>query len=375
MRRHPSTAQRENMSGMQDKKINVLQIVGNARLGGVASCLLNCYRRAGRERFRFDFVTYAPSDFDGEVLALDPDAKIYYISPFQKNFLRSISELEDICCGNDYSIVHSHLTALSDYSLAAAAHAKVPVRICHAHSALCKNSRHRLPENSASPFAAEHATHLMACSMRAAESAFGKRADEAVILPDAIEAEHFYSDDASYAAARTELGLSGKIVLFVGRFAIRNNIPFLIEAFAKASADENMTLVLVGDGEQRHAVREAATKLGVTERVRIVPPTDPAPWFKAADVFCMPTRHGEPGVAAIEAQAAGLKCIFSDAVPKETNITGNCIFLTDDPAAWAAELRKPATHAYDCSDNIVAARYDIAHEAHRLTDAYLKFLG
>ena len=43
---------------------NVAQIVGNAQLGGVVSCLLNYYRYVDKSKYRFDFITYGPSQFD-----------------------------------------------------------------------------------------------------------------------------------------------------------------------------------------------------------------------------------------------------------------------------------------------------------------------
>ena len=106
---------------MQDGRINVLHIVGNARLGGVASCLMNYFRRTDTRKFRFDFVTYAPSEFDGAVHEVDASAKVYHISPFQKNFLKGIFGMEKICKNNDYKVVHSHLTTLSAFCLSAAA--------------------------------------------------------------------------------------------------------------------------------------------------------------------------------------------------------------------------------------------------------------
>ena len=224
---------------MQGNRTNVLQIVGNARLGGVASCLLNYYRHADLTNFKFDFVTYAPSPFDEKVKEVDKEARIFYISPFQKNFLKGIFELEKICDRNDYSVMHSHLTTLSAFSLTAAAHTGIPVRICHVHSAFNKNSEHYLAKSFLRPFAAEHATHLMACSKHAAENIFGKRAAEAFILPDAIEAERFYSNGADYAESRKMLGLSGKVVLFVGRFVYQKNLPLLVRAFAAAARAES----------------------------------------------------------------------------------------------------------------------------------------
>ena len=199
-------------------------------------------------------MTYAPSVFDERVKEIDPDARVYYISPFQKNFLKALFDLEKVCGANDYDAVHSHLTTLSAFALTSAAHVGVPVRICHVHSAFNKKSEHYLAKSFLRPFAAEHATHLMACSRHAADNIFGKRAKEAIILPDAIEAEKFYSSAEEYSAARKKLGLDGKVILFVGRFVYQKNLPFLVRAFAAAAENENMTLVLLGDGEARHAI-------------------------------------------------------------------------------------------------------------------------
>lgn len=359
---------------MQGNRTNVLQIVGNARLGGVASCLLNYYRHADLTNFKFDFVTYAPSPFDEKVKEVDKEARIFYISPFQKNFLKGIFELEKICDRNDYSVMHSHLTTLSAFSLTAAAHTGIPVRICHVHSAFNKNSEHYLAKSFLRPFAAEHATHLMACSKHAAENIFGKRAAEAFILPDAIEAERFYSNSTDYAESRKMLGLSGKVVLFVGRFVYQKNLPLLVRAFAAAAKDDDMTLALVGDGEERHEILKLADELGIKNKVRLVPPSDPVPWYKAADVFCLPSRYEGLGMAAIEAQTAGVKCLLSQAVPRETDVTGRCVFLPDDENIWAEELKKPAEHFYDCGELIRMSGYDVAHEAHRLTDFYREAL-
>lgn len=359
---------------MRDERIKVLQIVGNARLGGVSACILNYFRRTDKSKFRFDFVTYGPSSFDEQVRAADSSSQIYYISPFQKNFFKAMMDMEKICSATEYDVVHSHLTTLSAFSLTAAKHAGVPVRICHAHSTFDKNSDHFLIKKLLRPFAADCATHLMACSIVAAQNIFGKQAGRTYILPDAIEAERFYSDATSYKNARIKLNVRNKTVLFVGRYVYQKNIPLLMRAFAKAAASEDMTLAIVGDGEDREQLLSLAQRLKITDKVKFVPPSDPADWYKAADVFCLPSRYEGLGMTAIEAQTAGLKCLLSEHVPQETDISGNCIFLPDDEDAWAAELNRPAPHFYDCRQKIESAHYDIANEAHRLSDFYIRAL-
>lgn len=354
---------------MQQNRIRVLQIIGDARLGGVSSCVMNYFKHADLSRFAFDFVTYSPSPFDEHIEAIDKSAKIYHISPFQKNFMKGIFDLEKILRANDYQIVHSHLGTLSAFTLPAAENAGVPVRICHAHSAFNKSSEHYMVKSFLRPLATENATHLLACSRHAAQNTFLKRAGEAVIMPDAIEVQRFCSSEEQYIAARRQLGLSGKIVLFVGRFAKQKNIPFLIDAFADA-AEGDMTLAIVGGGEEERALAAEAATLGLESRVRIVPPTEPATWYRAADVFCMPSLYEGLGMAAVEAQAAGLACILSSSVPKEADVSGNCVFLPLKRELWAAELKKNFSHFYGNERKVRDSGYDILLEAHRLTDFY-----
>lgn len=115
-----------------------------------------------------------------------------------------------------------------------------------------------------------------------------------------------------------------------------------------------MTLVLLGDGEERHEIHKISSELDVADKVKIIPPCNPADWYKAADLFCLPSRYEGLGMAAIEAQAAGLKCLLSESVPKEADVTGKCVYLPDDLNAWTEELKKPAPHFYDCKEAIAA---------------------
>ena len=356
---------------MNDNRIKVLQVVGNARIGGVAAFILNYYKRVDLERFCFDFVTYAPSSFDEEVTKVDPNAKVYYISPFQRNFIKGIAQLEKICKKGGYDIVHSHLTTLSAFSLSAAHSAGIPVRICHAHSAFNKNSEHYLIKSFLRPFAADNATHLMACSAHAAQSIFGKRAGVATILPNAIDLDRFLSSQSEYEEARNRLGVTGRAVLFVGRFEYQKNIPLLLRAFARAAAeDKELNLLIIGDGTRKKEIEEIIAARGIGGRVRIVEPCDPAPYYKAADLFCLPSRYEGLGIVAIEAQTSGLHCLLSEAVPKEADVTGRCTFLPDDIELWAEELKKPRGHFYDCRKALADAHYDITLEAERLTKFY-----
>ena len=235
----------------KDGRIKVMQIVGNARLGGVVSCVLNYYSHMDRSRYRFDFITYGPSPLEEKLREIDAESRVFTVPPFDgTSCLSAMRALKGILREGKYSIVHSHLTTLSAFALRAAKSAGTPVRICHAHSTFDKNSDHYAVKAILRPFAAKCATHRMACGELAAQNLYRKQASNAFILRNAIDLDTYSFDPQ----ARKKLNLSGRVLLFAGRFAPQKNLFFLLEAFARARKKYPaipFTLAMVGDGAQK----------------------------------------------------------------------------------------------------------------------------
>lgn len=73
-------------------------------------------------------------------------------------------------------------------------------------------------------------------------------------------------------------------------------------------------LVIAGDGELRGEVEALARKLGVSDRLTILGyVTDIGAWYRAFDMFLMTSRNEGAPVVAIEASAAGLPVVATDA--------------------------------------------------------------
>jgi len=120
------------------------------------------------------------------------------------------------------------------------------------------------------------------------------------------------------SGVRRELGIGdGDPVLgFVGRLTRDKGIPELLEAFEEIlRAEPKCWLLLVGWFD------EAEDALNMQQRARIMrhsrikyvgPVVDPAPYYRAMDVFVLPThREGFPNVA-LEAAACGLAVITTE---------------------------------------------------------------
>jgi glycosyltransferase involved in cell wall biosynthesis len=101
-------------------------------------------------------------------------------------------------------------------------------------------------------------------------------------------------------------------------------------------------LVIVGDGELNTSVLKLATELGIEDRVKIVGYVeDMGAWYSAFDAFLLTSANEGAPVVAIEALAAGIPVVATDAGGTRTVVDdGETGFLADvgDVEALAAHL-------------------------------------
>lgn len=170
--------------------------------------------------------------------------------------------------------------------------------------------------------------------------------DKVRVVPFAIDPARFEDAEAIEArAAVLQSGLRGPTVLFVGRLVYYKGIEVLVRAMAEVNGD----LVIIGTGPLESRLREVATALGIAERITFVPrvdDTDLAAWYRAADVFCLPSTEPSEayGLVQLEAHLSGTPVVSTDlptGVPF-VNLDGvsGLTVPVGDVAALAAALNK-----------------------------------
>lgn len=109
-----------------------------------------------------------------------------------------------------------------------------------------------------------------------------------------------------------------QIILYLGRLHEKKGIEELLNAVARLPADKVM-LIIAGSGDHRYelTLRERATGLGLQGRVHFtgfVTGEDKDMLLQGSDIFALPSRHENFGIAVLEALMAGLPVLIADGV-------------------------------------------------------------
>jgi glycosyltransferase involved in cell wall biosynthesis len=103
-------------------------------------------------------------------------------------------------------------------------------------------------------------------------------------------------------------------IIFVGRFIREKHVDVLVRAFAILLPEyPDCTLVLLGDGPEREAIRSLIRELAIENRVLLKPSRDShdevISLMKSSHVCVIPSTREGFGIAALEALACGLPVV------------------------------------------------------------------
>jgi glycosyltransferase involved in cell wall biosynthesis len=323
------------------RPIRILQVVTIMNRGGLETMLMNYYRQVDRTKIQFDFMVHRNEEghYDKEII--DLGGKLFRMPQIRPgNYRLYFKQLDEFFKKHSYyKVVHSHINENSSFVLRAANRADIPCRIAHSHlSDLGLDLKYpfRLYARSVMK---NNPNNYFACSKKAGEWLFGKNhpdRGDIKVLNNAVDVKKFKFNEQVRARVRNELQTGNKLVIgHIGRINKQKNHDFLIDIFKEVQEREpDSLLVLAGEGHLRKAVEQKVKSLGLSEHVRFLGVReDVADLFQSFDLFLFPSLFEGLPVVLVEAQAAGLNCIVSDTITKETDITGRLKFksLNDSP--------------------------------------------
>ncbi len=161
-------------------------------------------------------------------------------------------------------------------------------------------------------------------------------------IPNGVDTVHFApAGDARRAAERERLGIDpeGVLALYAGRFDAVKRLDLLIESLAHAP---QVRLVLVGEGGEEDRLRAIVAERGLEARVGFLAKTDdPAPLYRAADLYVSASSTEGMSNSVLEAMASGLPIVAARASGMAELVTpasGKLVEEAADATAFAAAL-------------------------------------
>ncbi|MBQ8556980.1 MAG: glycosyltransferase [Clostridia bacterium] len=363
------------------KPIRVLVVGMTATVGGIENFLMAYCGRIDRTRVQFDFLTrFANAVYPERRASIGQTYVVPRRSEDPVGYYRQVRAFFD-AHGRDYDVIWDNECMFNDMTpLKLAAEYGIPVRIAHSHNpqnmdvslrGRAQELLHRMQRRRLG----RYANVLWACSEESARWVCPAMDIPMTVIPNAIDARAFRYKSHVRDQVRRHYGLEDCLVVgHVGRLQYQKNQTFLLEAFARLRQREpRARLVLVGDGPDLTDLEARAVALDIASDVLFLGVRDDVPrLMQAFDLFVMPSHFEGLGMAAVEAQAAGLPCILSDAVPKMAAITEDVIFLPpDDPDLWAERMLDVLEAERFRPDNvtrIAEAGYEISQAAVKMTE-------
>lgn len=374
------------MENIRQEPIRIAQVIGKWIGGGVEAVVMNYYRHIDKSKIQFDFICDEDSTNIPYKEIEKLGGKVILIPPYQKLF-RYHKELKRVLKEGNYKIVHSHINTLSVFSLFAAKCAKVPVRIAHSHSTTNKKEKKKnLMKQVLKPFSKLFATDYMCCSELSGRWLFGDKLyneGKIYLLNNAIDLKKFEYNEKIREEVRKELNIGEETFVMghIGRFVEQKNHSFLIDIFYELQKErQNAVLMLVGQGPLQEESKAKVEQLGLKNKVLFLGQrNDAARLYQAMDVFVLPSLYEGLPVVGVEAQAAGLLCVFSDDMTKETKVLENTIFNTLNQSAseWTKTILTESKEYVrgKTSDEMKKKNFDIDTEACRLEKMYYDLLN
>ncbi len=366
-------------------KMRILHMTPPEIHNGVYQYLFNHMKYIDRGKYQFEFLTRNKAG-----LMETKEYRQYHFNVWsfentqrdsEEGLRREIVRILD----HGFDAIHLHTSMWRGFLIEEIAmEMGIPQVIVHSHSTgadfILREERDkllRIHETYKKQFRMEMATDVCACSRLAGEWLYGEQIpkDRIKILPNAVEVEKYHFNPKKRKQVRDRLGLDDRVIVGnVGRYSYQKNQEFLIRAFAKScQKNKKLFLILMGQGELKEQLVRLIEELEIADSAMCMDWQEHVEdYLQAFDLFCLPSHFEGLSICAVEAQAAGLRCLVSDTLAEETKITGLVEFLPLMEEVWTDALAgvKASTGRAWYDDMIAAQGYDIKSAAGKLTAIY-----
>jgi glycosyltransferase involved in cell wall biosynthesis len=363
----------------------ILHVFRSMNYGGAEILIMQLYRIL-HKRIQFDFILTSDDIgvFDEEIKRLG--GRLFRVPNPKNNLIGFNKALKKVIRENgDYLAVHSHTYFFSGIVLKTAYQLNVPCRIAHSHTIVNTNKSliRKIYQWFMRRYILKNATHLLGCSRNACEMLFGNFCWEdyrVFVFRNGLNTSQFVN--SRLTSVRDQFNLDNKtVIVHVGRFSEVKNHARVIDIFKSyLNLDSDAQLLLVGDGPLKEKIKDRVKELQVLSNVHFLGERNDIPdILEISDLFLFPSLFEGLGNVVIEAQFAGVPCVVSNNVPRETDLKLELIryiSLNDNNSVWVKQmiesLKLQKIHPEKRLVALKSAGFDIFDSVKFIEDIYLE---
>lgn len=326
------------------KKIKILLIGMTTGVGGIETLLYNIATNLDSTKFEIYFL-----DMTAEKMAfynelVEKNIEVIKVTSRRENCLKHVIDLKRVFKNYKFDIIHFNIMDFSLFEPLYLANKYSNAKlILHSHTSGRSNSiKYKVLNIIGRSVEKKINYERIACSEKAGNWMFESK--PFTILNNAVDIEKFSFSQAYRNEIRNELDIDEKCYV-IGQVAhleeVKNPL-FLLDVFNEYQKNNsNSKLLIVGEGTLLNEMKKRANDYGIDEKVLLVgKKMDAYKYYSAFDILVMPSIYEGLSLTIVEAQVNGLKCITSDNVDKNSNLTGNVKFISLEKTAneWAEEI-------------------------------------
>lgn len=361
-------------------KVKVLHVIGTSPIGGIGTFLKMIDEHIDKSQFEMYYI-YAhvnnSSSFrldvekNGSEVFILPQIRISNAWRYLKAIVKFYKEKS-----HDIDIIHVHSVNTGCLDLFLAKFYGIKIRIVHSHSTKYAEYYFRIIRNKILvKFSKILSTDNVSCSIEAGRFLFKNK--DFVIINNSIDCDTF----KYHKIEDIDINIKGKKVYgHIGNFTKVKNHSFLLDVFSEIyKINPNSILLLIGDGELRGEIKQKIKDLGISNSVFLLGKRDDvADLLSIIDVLIFPSLFEGFPLSLIEAQTAGVRCIVSSNITKETIVTDLVEQVSLDLGAlnWAkiAERNDGESNRERYADIVIDKGFDVKQTAVDLEVYYKRLL-
>lgn len=339
-------------------------------LGGIETYLLNFLNNCP-DNLQIDFTCPYSNLYFSQEIANRENSSIKYICSKKTHPIKVVIDMIKLLKDN-YNIVYFNICGPSISFLLILIISKlfnVKKIIVHCHA----NQGFHISEYSIFRVLMKLcATDIWSCSNEAAVWLFGKKLMKKknyLMINNSINSSLFKFNLIDREKIKLELGISKKIVIgTVGRLSNVKNQIFLINGLSHILKNNLIVhLVIIGSGELENDLKNRVKELSLDHHVTFLEAKkDIYRYYNIFDYFCLPSLNEGFPMTLLEAQANGLKCIVSNNITREVNITNLVDYIDISDANllydYLSKIEPTSLSKREQYNNLIKkSNYDISH--------------